>query len=123
MCEQEIIKMYEYTCTTDEILDNVEKGVYKVERYQGKHGKSTTGHAATAATLNATAAASHREGKNIVIPLLTNFLIFSCPCPLTPHVLFSHTPSHFPLPSHTYAYPLTLTLLLPYRNYTEQRYS
>jgi hypothetical protein len=30
--------------------------VYKVERHQGKHGRTTTGHAAMAATLNATAA-------------------------------------------------------------------
>ena len=32
LCEAEIIKMYEYMVTTDEILDGVERGVYKVER-------------------------------------------------------------------------------------------
>ena len=58
MCETEIIKMYEYMVKTDDILDGVERGVYKVERYQGKHGRSTTGHAAAAATLNATMVAT-----------------------------------------------------------------
>jgi len=58
MCEAEIIKMYEYMVKTDDILDGVERGVYKVERYQGKHGRSTTGHAAAAATLNATMVAT-----------------------------------------------------------------
>ena len=107
MCEQEIIKMYEYTTTTDEILDNVEKGVYKVERYQGKHGKSTTGHAATAATLNATAAASHREGWNT--KGIQALLIVDLP---TPRLTYPIT--------HSLTYPLmhsltsTLPLLLPY---------
>ena len=56
MCEQEIVKLYEYTTVVDGILDGVEKGVYKVERHQGKRGASTTGHAQTAAAFNTTAA-------------------------------------------------------------------
>jgi hypothetical protein len=40
LCEQEIIKLFEYTEKIDLILDNVEMGVYKVEQKQGKFGRS-----------------------------------------------------------------------------------
>ena len=55
MCEGEIIKMFEYMTVTDDILDGVERGVYRVERYQGKRGAATTGHAQTAVSFHATA--------------------------------------------------------------------
>jgi thioester reductase-like protein len=40
LCEQEIIKLFEYTEKIDVILDNVEMGVYKVEQKQGKFGRT-----------------------------------------------------------------------------------
>jgi hypothetical protein len=40
LCEQEIIKLFEYTEKIDLILDNVEMGVYKVEQKQGKFGRT-----------------------------------------------------------------------------------
>jgi predicted TIM-barrel fold metal-dependent hydrolase len=43
MCEQEIIKLFEYIEQIDLILDNVEKGVYKVEQKQGRFGKTILG--------------------------------------------------------------------------------
>jgi hypothetical protein len=44
MAEKEIVKLYEYTEQIEQILDNVEKGVYQVKQKQGtKGGKSTTG--------------------------------------------------------------------------------
>jgi hypothetical protein len=44
MAEKEIVKLYEYTEQLEQILDNVEKGVYQVRQKQGaKGGRSTTG--------------------------------------------------------------------------------
>ncbi len=44
MAEKEIVKLYEYTEQIEQILDNVEKGVYQVKQKQGSRGgRSTTG--------------------------------------------------------------------------------
>jgi hypothetical protein len=44
MAEKEIVKLYEYTEQIEQILDNVEKGVYQVKQKQGtRGGRSTTG--------------------------------------------------------------------------------
>jgi hypothetical protein len=43
MCEKELIGMYEYTETIDRILDEVERGTFRVKQNQGQTGKATTG--------------------------------------------------------------------------------
>jgi hypothetical protein len=53
MAEQEIVRLYEYTEQIEQILDNVEKGVYQVKQKQGTAGgKSTTGLMGTFSNLN-----------------------------------------------------------------------
>ena len=47
MCEEEIIKLFEFAEKMDIIMNNIESGSYKVEQQQGKFGRSTNGHFST----------------------------------------------------------------------------
>ena len=44
LCEEEIIKLYEYAEKTEKILNDVENGMYKVEQKQGKFGRNFNGN-------------------------------------------------------------------------------
>jgi hypothetical protein len=43
MCEKELVAMYEYAEKIDRILDEVERGTFRVKQSQGQSGKATTG--------------------------------------------------------------------------------
>ena len=44
MCEEEIIKLFEFAEKMDIIMNNIESGSYKVEQKQGKFGRTANGH-------------------------------------------------------------------------------
>jgi hypothetical protein len=65
MAEQEIVKLYDYTEKIEVILDNVEKGVYQVQKKQGtKGGFSTTGVLSSAITTRPHSSLEQRGGVN-----------------------------------------------------------
>lgn len=73
LCEEEIIKLFNYAQSVDEILDNIERGVYRVEQKQGKFGKSFPGSGRGTGTTQTAVKNSLHEAEGVLATTTSQF--------------------------------------------------